>query len=590
MAINTQKFFKRIHDDPDFYMENYLKIRTKEGELVNFKLNPMQKKSERLIQEQQVSKGKPIRAIWLKARQHGISTYCEGRIFHVTANNPFRNAMIIAHEDKATQNLFGMSKLFHEELPTALRPMKKYSNESALTFENPTNNDEEKYNNPGLRSKITVATAKNVDTGRSSTIHALHCSEVAFWDNPEVLMTGLLQCVPDNAGTMVFIESTANGVGGYFYDMWKKAERGENDFLPIFLGWHENPDYSRPFSSKAEKKAFIDAVMAVSIDEKGNEVKSEERILKETLNLSWEQLNWRKWCIANKLNGDLDKFHQEYPATPDEAFIASGRPVFSTTSLKKYMDNIQQPIKCGYLNETAGRIEFDEDAKGYIKIWRMPEPNKFYCIGADVAEGLVTGDYSCGMVLDEDFRLCAVWHGHVDPDVFGEELVKLAKFYNEAYMGIENNNNGSSTVRSVVRKEYWNIYYQKSYSKITDTMTQKIGWNTSIRTKPIMINGLAAYIREMWLDLPWDTLISECFTYVKGDDGVTTNAQSGCHDDTVMALAIALQLLLEGRDENFEPEIPRDERHIDDPLEITANSEEYDVMGIDKDYNEEYTI
>jgi len=588
--INTQKFLQRIHDDFHFYSSNFLKIRTKEGELVNFKFNPMQEKSERLIYEHQVSKGKPIRVIWLKARQHGISTYCEGKIFHATANNAFKNAMIIAHEDKATQNLFSMSKLFHEELPTVLRPMKKYSNESALTFENPTNNDEEKYANPGLRSKITVATAKNVDTGRSATIHSLHCSEVAFWDNPETLMTGLLQCVPDNPNTMVFIESTANGVGGYFYDMWKKAERGENDFLPIFLGWHENPDYSRPFSSKAEKKAFIEAVMTTSIDDKGNIVKTEERILKESLNLSWEQLNWRKWCIANKLNGDVEKFHQEYPATPDEAFIASGRPVFSTTALKTYMDNVQKPIKSGYLVEQNGRVELEEDEKGYIKIWRFPEPNKFYCIGADVAEGLVAGDYSCGIVLDEDFRLCASWHGHIDPDLFGEELVKLAKFYNEAYVGPESNNNGSSTIRAIIRKEYWNLYYQKSYSKISDTITQKVGWNTNIRTKPLMINTLAAYIREKWLELPWETLISECFTYVKGDDGVTTNAQNGCHDDTVMALAIALQLLLEGRDENYEPEIPRDEKYINDPLEIAANYEEYDGLSVDNYDDVEYTV
>jgi hypothetical protein len=220
----------------------------------------------------------------------------------------------------------------------------------------------------------------------------------------------------------------------------------------------------------------------------------------------------------------------------------------------------------------------------------MPEPNKFYVVGADVAEGNINGDYSCGIVLDEDFCLCAAWHGHADPDVFGDELVKLAKFYNEAYSGVENNNNGSSTLRTMIRKEYWNLYYQKTYNKINDSVTQKVGWNTNIRTKPLMINTLNTYIRELWLDLPWDVLISECFTYVKGDDGITTNAQIGCHDDTVMALAIALQLLLEGRDESFEPEVPRDQRYINDPLEISANQEEFDDLSIDIDVNEEYTV
>ena len=586
IAVNMQKFYKRIHDDPDFYMENFLKIRTKAGEMVNFKLNPMQRKSEELINKYQTSLGKPIRVIWLKARQHGISTYCEGRIFHATANNPFRNGMIISHEDKSTQNLFSMSKLFYEELPPALRPMKKYSNESALTFENPTNNDDEKYKNPGLRSKITVATAKNVDTGRSSTVHSLHCSEVAFWDNPEVLMTGIMQCIPDTPNSMVFIESTANGVGGWFYDFWKKSERGETDYLPIFLGWQENPEYSKEFTSKAEKRAFIESVLVVSQDDKGEEVLTEEHQLLKAHKLTWEQLNWRRWCIANKLNGDVDKFHQEYPTTPDEAFIASGRPQFSITALKKYMENVKPPIKTGYLEDSH---KFIDDAKGYIKIWRIPEPGKFYCIGADVAEGLATGDYSAGVVLDEDFRLCATWHGHIDPDMFGEELVKLANFYNEAYLGVESNNHGGSTLRSIVKKEYWNLYFQKSYSKISESISQKMGWNTNVRTKPLMINTLTSYIRDMWLELPWDIMLSECFTYVKGEDGITTNAQSGCNDDTVMALAIALQLLLEGRDESYEPEIPNESKYINDPLESAQVGEEFAGNSIDTQEKEEYT-
>ena len=130
---------------------------------------------------------------------------------------------------------------------------------------------------------------------------------------------------------------------------------------------------------------------------------------------------------------------------------------------------------------------------------------------------------------------------------------------------------------------------KKSYSKLNETITQKIGWNTNVRTKPLMINMLVAYIREMWLGLPWDTLISECFTYVKGDDGVTTNAQTGCHDDTVMALAICLQLLLEGRGEDYVPEIPNERKYINDPLENYNGIEEVSDSHIDKYEEIEYT-
>lgn len=551
---NVEKFLKKIYEDDKFYMEKCLKIRTKDGKLVPFAMNPMQEKSEKMIYEQQIAKNKPVRVIWLKARQHGISTYCEAKIFKKTATNPFRNAFIIAHEDKATQNLFAMSKLFYEELPPLVRPMKKYSNETALTFENPTNNDDEKYKSPGLRSKITVATAKNVDTGRSSTVHSLHASEVAFWDDADTLMTGLLQCIPDAPNTEVYIESTANGVGGYFYELWQKAVKGENDFLPIFLAWFENPEYSKEFNSKAEKDKFIEEVTLVTKDQNGNDVRTEEYMLLTTHDLTYEQLNWRKWCVNNKLNGDLEKFRQEYPSSAEEAFIVSGRPAFNISALNKYRNKIQQPKRRGYIIDN----KFVDDPNGYIWIWKEPVKDAYYVMGGDVAEGLITGDYSCLQILDESLDVVAAWHGHIDPDLLGIEAVKLAKMYNDAYIGVESNNHGLTTLRSITNQEYWNVYYQKTYDKIADTMSQKLGWNTNRRTKPLMINKLAEYIREGWIGLPWETLVSECFTYVIEEDG-TTNAQIGAHDDTIMSLAIALQLFLEGRGESYVPEVPRDE-------------------------------
>ena len=179
--------------------------------------------------------------------------------------------------------------------------------------------------------------------------------------------------------------------------------------------------------------------------------------------------------------------------------------------------------------------------------------DKFYGIGADVAEGLIDGDYSVGLVGDDNFDICASWYGHIDPDLFGEELVKLGVFYNQAYLGIEANNHGLTTIKAVQRLEYWNLFFTKTYDKISETLTQKVGWYTTNRTKPLMINKLAEFIREKYIGIPWITLVNECLTYIIEDNG-STNAQEGCHDDTVMACAILLQVLLEGKGENFVPE------------------------------------
>ena len=553
-------FYYRIKNDREWYIENFLKIRDKKSQLIPFKLNHAQ----RIVMEKikQCEKEKKLkRFIVLKARQMGLSTLFEGLIFHDTANNPFRNSLIIAHEEPASVNLFNMSKLYYENLPDVIRPMKKYSNGKVLSFENPTIDEKEKENNPGLRSKITIATAGSGEVGRSATINNLHASEVAFFPDAKQTMLGLLQSVPDELNTLVVLESTANGVGDWFHEMWQKAVKGENDFIPIFLPWFIDPLYTRPFRSDEEREQFIDEINLVTYDANGNELHTYEYELMNKFNLTYEQLNWRRFTIANKCQGDESLFMQEYPATPEEAFISSGRPKFSINALKKYQTITKPPIRRGYLRtDENGKIIFIDDPNGYISIWKEPEPETFYCIGADVAEGLIKGDYSCACVGDSDFDVVAMWHGHIDPDMFGMELIKLGKYYNYAYIGVENNNHGLTTLSIMKREEYWNLFFTKTYDRISDTITQKLGWSTNAKTKPLMIDKLAEFIREMYIGIYSDLIISEAFTYIIEDNG-KTNAQTGCHDDTIMACAIMLQLLLEGKGEFYVPEIPIDQRN-----------------------------
>lgn len=564
-SLKKELFFHKVQNDRRWYMENFLKIRSKDGQLIPFKFNSAQEILNKEIDSCEED-GRPKRFIILKARQMGFSTFTEGLIFRETSTKPFINSLIIAHEDKATQNLFNMSKLFYEELPGEIRPMKKYSNEKALTFENATNDDVKKQGNPGLRSKITVATAGAGEAGRSATIHNLHISELAFFPNPEVTMLGLLQSVPDTDNSLIVIESTANGVGNYFHRLWNQSVRGENDFIPLFFPWFTEPTYQKGFASEAEKQQFAYEINSVTRDDGGRDIHSEEYYLIEKYGLTLEQMNWRRYTIQNKCNNDLDQFKQEYPSTADEAFIASGRPKFDTNALKKY-DTQTKKGKRGYLREVGSVVEFIPDDKGYIEIWEDPVPGVNYAIGADVAEGLSHGDYSVALVGNEDFDVTAMWHGHIDPDLFADELVKLARFYNDAYLGIENNNHGLTTLRRVQHMEYWNIYFQKTYDRLTDKMTSKVGWHTNRRTKPMMVNKLAEFIREMHLGIHSDLIIQEGMTYVINDNG-TTDAQDGCYDDTIMALAILLQLLLEGRGDNYEPEVPseRKAREVIDPL------------------------
>lgn len=544
--------------EPRSYIPNFLKIRTKEAKLVKLEAKTPQLK---LLDVVEKCKGlhRPIRVIILKARQMGFSTYVEALIFNDEVTHNLKNGMIIAHEDKASQNLFQMYRTYYENLPTELTPMTKYSNTQEILFENPSTDIAEKKRNPGLQSRIAVSTAKNVSSGRSATIHNLHASEVAFWDNAKTLMTGLLQSVPETENSSVYIESTANGVGGWFYNMWNDAVAGRNSFIPLFFAWFDEPTYTRLFYSDDERLEFIKQVNFNYTDKDGRIINTEEKELMEEHHLTFEQLNWRKYAIANQCAGDIETFHQEYPSTPDEAFISSGRPKFSITDLKLYKKKCKRGT-IGFLSAVNGRIVFTANPKGYIEIWDEPKDSEFYCIGADVAEGLAKGDFSAAFVGDSDFNVVAKWHGHIEPDLYGDELVKLAKYYNEAYIGVERNNHGLTTLMSIRNKDYYNIFFSKTYDKITDVITQKIGWETTPRTKPMMIDKLAEYIREHYLQTYDDMFVSEAVTYMIEDNGAT-NAQEGCYDDCVMAMGILLQLLLEGKGDTFVPFVPKEGSH-----------------------------
>jgi hypothetical protein len=586
MATLTNKKLEllawKVKNDPIFYMENFLKIRNKKSKLVPFQLNNAQKIFEDIIAEN-TRKKKLHRYIVLKARQLGISTYSTARMFHDTATHELVNTMIIAHEDKATQNLFNMSKLYFENLPPSLMPMKKYSNEKALVFENPTNDEVEKQANPGLRSKITVATAGTSETGRSGNIKNLHVSELAFFPNPENTMTALLQSIPDEPDTMVVLESTANGVGGYFYDMWQQSVKGLNDYTPIFLPWFTDPEYTRAFPDEETHKTFMAEVNFKYKNTSGNYVYTEEYLLQKQFNLTDEQLYWRRYAIANKCGGSVDIFKQEYPSTPEEAFIATGRPRFDLKVVKQYELNAKEPIKTGFFSRVgkSTTVEWEDNEKGYVKIYQMPKPNMTYVIGSDVAEGLVTGDYSVGIVLDENCDVVCLWRGHIDPDLFGKQLVAMGYFYNEAYIIAESNNHGLTTIKSILNEDYYNVHYSLTFDKIANEMTKKVGWQTNAKTKPIAIDKLAEFVREFLVGIPSLEIIQELYTYVIDDKG-KTNAQLGSHDDCVMALAIAIQGYLEGKGELFLPEKTdmfqeqQTKKHIDYPEIIDPLFEGYE--------------
>lgn len=293
MSLKAQKL-KALTEDFQYYAAANLWIRTKSGKVQSFRLNKAQQYIHEKLEEQKARTGK-VRAIILKGRQQGCSTYVEGRLYWRTTMTKGVRAFILTHEDDATKNLFEMAQRYHENSVPQLRPSTAASNAKELIFDR-------------LDSGYRVGTAGNKAVGRSSTIQFFHGSEVAFWPYAAEHAKGVLQTIPDDEGTEVILESTANGVGNYFHDQWKRAESGESEFIAVFVPWFWQDEYrKRP--------------------PEGFSLTDEEEELAEQYGLDTEQLAWRRMKItglsAGGANG-LSAFRQEYPMNAAEAFQTTG--------------------------------------------------------------------------------------------------------------------------------------------------------------------------------------------------------------------------------------------------------------------------
>lgn len=494
---------------------NNLKILNKKGELVPFILNQEQ---EIIVQKvlECLEEDRPIRFILLKDRQIGVSTIVEALIYWWTATHKNIQSKIVAHDTTTAGKLYSMFQRYYENSNPVFQPTAKYNTRDGMTFDNETGT--------GIKSKIDLSSAENTSSGRGDTIHWLHGSEVAVWRNGEELVSGLMQAVPLLPKTAIFLESTANGVGDFFHRTWQAAKRGESAFTPLFFPWSMHDEYRmEPGPTFRPSK--------------------EEKELKKDFSLDDAQLMWRREKMKEFVSNP-DKFYQEYPLTDSEAFLASGAPRFDVKKLLE-MENEAYDGQAIQLYEPKipdGSILPKPLTNAPLKVWEQPQENHGYVIGGDVAEG-ISADYSVATVVDKkNHKTVARWRGDVQPAEFGEVLEQLGRWYNHALIGVEINNHGLTTVQRLVDIGYDALYRkEKGIDERYQEYTSKLGWRTDMRSKPLMIDGLAEAIARGQI-VDYDRVfINECMTYVTDERG-RTNAQDGCHDDTVMSTAIAYQL------------------------------------------------
>ena len=357
-----------------------------------------------------------------------------------------------------------------------------------------------------------MATAGGDSVGRGETLTQVHASELAFWpkSTAQDIWTGLTQAVPNTPGTSIFVESTANGITGVFYDLWQGAVAGENGFVPVFIPWFADPTYRETAPANFE-------------------LTPEEEGLVEAYGLDNDQLQFRRMKIAQ--NG-LDGFNVEYPDRPESAFLNTGRPVFNPEQLTKMLDDAKDPIERLALEGD----EFVHNRRGELTTYIPHDPGGRYVVGADPAMGIASGDFSVAQVLDEKKRLVATWRGRVHLIISRHTVCPRGLLQRGAHH------------RRKQLARYPDLYeaYQGSrlserlpetqVDKITERETVKLGFGPR-QNQTLIIDQLRAAMRERAGDHDKTTL-REMMTYIVTESG-SMEAEAGCHDDTVMALALA---------------------------------------------------
>lgn len=292
----------RLNNDFPFYARHTLKIKAKSGLTEPFVFNQAQLYLHQKL-EQQIQEIGKVRALLVKGRQQGCSTYVEGRFYWKATRLGGKNVFILSHESETTKKLFKMVERYHELSPEAAKPECKIANRREFEFK-------------GIGSEYAVGTAGNENVGRGGTVQLFHGSEVAFWEKTQGIKTGILQSVPDMDGTEVILESTANGMGNDFYTMCMDALEGNSDYMVVFIPWYWQPEYQR------EKPA-----------DNNFELSDEEREYKELYGLTEQQIYWRRAKIVEFGDEGDWMFKQEYPAYLQEAFQTSGRTLISPQAI-----------------------------------------------------------------------------------------------------------------------------------------------------------------------------------------------------------------------------------------------------------------
>ncbi|KKL77986.1 hypothetical protein LCGC14_2029400, partial [marine sediment metagenome] len=425
-----------------------------------------------------------------KARQMGVSSKFLARYLVKCLGKRNTRAVVISHDEKSTQRMLTKVHYFLEHIRGPKAQIKNASR-NELTF-------------PKTDSMFYIGTAGAKKFGRGDTITNLHCSEVAFWPDPKKLTAGLFQAVP--RGGEIAMESTGNGVGNFYHKMCTRAAEGKSRWKLHFLTWKDFKEYDL-FVLPEEEREILN-----NLDEETGEPE-----LIRDYGLTAGQILFRREKLE-EMEFDIHLFMQEYPLTLDECFQSTGYSLFTKVLYRPSADWVRMDQ---YLHVMI------EDAK---------HRRSRYGLGVDVGGG-VRKDRSVIEIIDLiKWEQVGEWVGdNVPPDILAVKVEEIARHWNDAYVTVESNNYGATTLLALKQIYPTNLIFRSK--KESDNIIN-YGYRTTSKTKPIMIGNLRHELATSFI-VRSPLLRSELSTFAEQDSG-KLEAEPGCFDDRVMAMAVGL--------------------------------------------------
>jgi hypothetical protein len=457
----------------------------------HFIFNPNQVKLFNYMRKQWIKEGK-LRIIVLKARRVGMSSAIEALLWAYCLAFPNKNAKIVAHLAGSAEELFRVPSDLSTAFPSF--PITDIQRKRLL------------FHHPEGDSQITMATAGTPSAGRGGTLSACHLSECAYYPSDESF-TAMITSVSKGAGSIIILESTANGregPGEAFSEYWDNAVAGRSGYIPVFLSWLDDPACIRP------------------AEEAGDAPRDdlEKELMAAPYNASLEQIAWMRRTKDDDCHGLEIKWLIEYPHCPEVAFQVSGAPAFAREELAYAESTIRPPLARGRFERRGVNPLFVKDDNGPLHVWKFPfdakakaDGNRYY-IGADAALGTEEGDFASYVcVCGETGELACRFAERIAPEVLADQLDLAGRFYNRAMVNPELTGNlgrwALIKLRDVYR--YPNIYTWKGRDdkKAYRGKSTSLGFEMNQATRRLIIDAARSGLRTAHRGDPGGLTVSD---------------------------------------------------------------------------------